>query len=245
MHKLNFNNIVNLNWKEIVSDKQASSWQDNWFLDGDKARILFAHGNIPGEKERGLELYSGPNTKADDCHSVLWSKKEFSGNVKISFDYTRLDRDDENNTSVCIVYLLAQGSGEKGYEKDISKWNDKRTIPSMNIYFNHMNLYHISFAAFDEKNDPRKYIRARQYKAGEFLGTNIAPDYDPQDLFLTGVTYHIDAIKFEDYLFFKANNLICSWNLDKKTLLNSGRIGIRQMAGRSGRFSNITISTLN
>ncbi len=242
---MTFDEVNALKWQEVVSDKQANSWQENWFLDGDKARILFAKGGNSGEQERGLELYSGPNTISDDSHAVLWSKKEFTDNVKITFDYTRLDRDDETDISVCILYFLAEGSGAPGFSKDITLWNDKRKVPAMNLYFNNMNLYHISFAAFAANSEPHKYIRARQYRSGDFNNTNIAPDYDPEELFQTGVKYSITAIKYEDMLFFKVDDKICTWKLDRATLLSHGRMGIRQMAGRSGRFSNITISSLS
>lgn len=236
MNKNQFDQINQLNWRLVQSDKTSASWSDNWFLDGLKATVI---SHCP----TSLELYSGDEKFVDENHSVLWSKKEFDKDIKITFDYTKLD--DEKN-SVCILYLFAQGEGSTIYQKDITKWSELRQIPAMKLYFQHMNLYHISFSAYDNEDESIRYVRARQYEAKPLLeGTEILPDYDPQDFFKKDTLIHIEAIKKENQLYFKAtspdSSILCHWELNNTNLLSFGRIGIRQMAGRKGRFSNIEI----
>lgn len=231
-----FNQLNQLNWTLVQSDKSATSWSDNWTLDGLNSQAIY-------KAPATIELLSGEPKFVDANHCVLWTKKEFDKDIKISFDYTKLDNE---NHSVCILYLLAQGEGSEIYPQDITKWEALRQEPAMNLYFQHMNLYHISFSAFDLKDKNIKYIRARQYGAGQLLeGTDILPDYNPKDMFKKDITIHIDAIKKDNYLFFKATSptasILCHWKLDYTRLLNKGRIGIRQMAGRQGRFSNIEV----
>jgi hypothetical protein len=65
--------------------------------------------------------------------------------------------------------------------------SDLRKVPAMATYFNHMNLYHISYAAFPP--DGGQYIRARRYmpETGKGLdGTALEPDYYPKTLFRAG-----------------------------------------------------------
>lgn len=67
----------------------TGNWRDNWFLDGEKATL-----NNSGN---GLYFASGTVTKSQDPeeyhahHAVLWTKQEFSGDILIRFDCTRVD----------------------------------------------------------------------------------------------------------------------------------------------------------
>ena len=86
---------------------------------------------------------------------VLWTKQSFKGDLKIEYDYTRLDNE---TRCVNILYIQATGSGEEPYVKDITEWNELRRVPAMKMYFDHMHAYHISYAAW--RGD---YIRGRRY----------------------------------------------------------------------------------
>ena len=132
---------------------------------------------------------------------VLWTKQSFEGDLKIEYDYTRIDNE---TRCVNILYIQATGSGKGPYARDISQWNELRKVPAMATYFNHMHAYHISYAAFPNSGENRvSYIRARRYlPEGKGLkGTELAPDYDPQGFFAQGVTHHITVIKKDRDLF--------------------------------------------
>jgi hypothetical protein len=161
--------------------------------------------------------------------------------VKIEYDYTRLDHE---NRCVNILYIEASGSGKGPYAKDISKWNDLRKVPAMSTYFDHMDTYHISYAAF-----PEGYIRARRYmpeKSG-LKGTELEPDYFPKGLFATGVKHHITVVKKDRDLFMRVENAdqdaICHLRNPRLPIVTEGRIGLRHMFTRSARYRNISIST--
>ena len=216
------------------------SLMDAFFLDGMEARIT------PTE-DGGYDFISGLVPSVDSGHGVLWTKKEYSGDVELEFDYTRLDGKDEDSVTACLLYFHAEGNGDEPYEKDISKWNLLRTVPAMNLYFGHMRLYHISFAAFDRRFEPHAYVRGRIYKAGELDGTNLSPDYLPGEFFATGKEYHITAGVKGETLYFKAERdgkvLDCSWMIPEEARRNHGRIGIRQMSSRAMHIRNIQIRT--
>lgn len=62
-------------------------------------------------------------------------------------------------------------------------WTELLRVPAMRIYFDHMNLFHISFAAFPNDDDATSYIRGRRYMPAigkGFDGTDLQPDYYPE-----------------------------------------------------------------
>jgi hypothetical protein len=230
-----------LDWQTEFSDSCTEDWQKHWFLDGKKATIE----NTP----EGMIYTAGPINKDNDSHAVLWTQKEFEGNIRIEFDYMRLD---DVFCNVNLLYILATGIDEGPYDKDISKWSELRESPAMGIYLRQMNLYHISYAAIREKNPPdqQHYVRARYYPvtlSEESHGTDFEPDYWNPGVFLTGKAYHVTAIKTEKYLFFHVTGdgkeKLFSWDHTRFPLITEGRVGIRHMAMRSSRYANVEIAT--
>lgn len=117
----------------------TGNWRDNWFLDGEKATL-----NNSGN---GLYFASGTVTKSQDPeeyhahHAVLWTKQEFSGDILIRFDCTRVDT---SSYGVNNIYVHAQGIGEPPYVEAIYEWRGRRSVPIMSAYFTYMNALHIS-----------------------------------------------------------------------------------------------------
>jgi len=228
-------------WLEVFSDSCTADWTEKWFLDGQVASV--------SNSEMGMQLTAGPQFKNDAHHMVLWTKESFEGDVKIEYDFTRLDFE---SRCVNILYIQASGSGEGQFKKDIAEWNTLREVPAMRMYFNHMNAYHISYAAFPNRGDEREqYIRARRYmpdKTG-LKGSDLKPDYYPDGLFAPGVPHKITLIKKERDLFMRIANseqsYYCHFTNPDLPVIEEGRIGLRLMYTRSSRFANFNISELN
>jgi RNase P/RNase MRP subunit p29 len=232
-----------LNWKLNFSDNMKTNWQKKWFLDGEKASLT--------NSKNGLLFKAGPKPASDADHSVLWTKKSFSGDIKIEFDFVRCD---SATRFVNIIYLFAEGSGEGAFDKDIALWKDLRKIPAMKMYFNHINAYHISFAAFenDNNNPAEDYVRARRYlpEADKGLaGTDLLPDNFRTGVFKPYVKYHISVISRNNNIFMKVNGdgktFVCSWDTSNFPPLNQGRIGLRLMGSRISEFSDFKVYTLD
>lgn len=240
--KLRFIEMDGAEWKIRFSDKGTAGWNKKWFVDGEKAFVC--------NTRDGIRFDAGTEPASDADHSVLWTKKSFTGDVKIEYDFTRIDSLDR---FVNIIYIQAEGSGETGYDKDIMKWNDKRRIPAMKEYFNHMNTIHISYAAYE--NDPvgpnDDYIRARRYmpewKRG-LEGTELSPEYLDPMVFEPGITYHMTFIKRAGEIIMKVTwgdqGRYYYFSAENFPTVVSGRIGFRQMSGRQSVYSNIRIFTL-
>ncbi len=227
-------------WKEVLFDKGTigCNWRDNWFLDGKISSV--------SNRKDGMQLTSGPQYGNNSHHMVLWTKKVFNGDLKIDYEYTRLDFE---NRCVCIIYIQASGSGKGPYDKDISKWNKLREEPAMSQYFNHMNTYHVSYAAFPNKDrENEDYVRARRYvpEKNGLRGTDLKPDYFNTGLFAPGIPHKISIIKKGNDIFMRVSNskktCYFHWHNDKLPPIKSGRIGLRQMFTRSMRVKNIRIS---
>jgi hypothetical protein len=237
-----FCKLQQLDWKESFYDPGTGDWQDHWLLDGMKARVF----NTPG----GMEFYAGPVPREDSSHSVMWTRKIFGGDVKIEYEYTRLD----NATRfVNIIYIQATGSGEGDFCEEIFDWSELRKIPGMHMYYNHMNTYHISYAAFGNTNleAPNDYIRARRYmpESGNGLrGTDMPPDYFKSGFFQPGVRHKITIIKNENDLYMEITGpdkkMLCHWKNTGFPPIEKGRIGLRHMASRNARYKNFRVSQL-
>ncbi|MDD4489266.1 MAG: hypothetical protein PHD30_02040 [Paludibacter sp.] len=231
----------------VFEDEFTGNWQEKWFLDGENAQLI----NTPN----GLEFYAGgynkpiPGQQVPEYHATLWTKQVFDGDIRIEFNYTRLDT---VNRFVNILYIFAEGSGILPYNKDISKWNELRNISAMQEYYNNMNVYHISYSAFNSNGDSiTDYIRSRRYiPDGRGLeGTKLTPEYFNIGMFKTSVKHHITVLSKGDYLFMKVEspekNGYYYFNKSPLAVINSGRIGLRIMNFRAALISGFKIYKLN
>ncbi len=238
-----FNKLKNLEWKEVFYDPGTKKWEKKWFLDGLRASAV----NTP----KGIVFSAGPVTGDQGSHAVLWTHQSFKGDLKIEFDFTRLDA---INRDVLLIYIQATGIGEGEFVKDIYAWRHLREVPYMQSYFNNMHLLHISFAALggkDVKGQP-DYVRARRYPhtPGENFNktTEIPPTYWDTGLFKPGVPYRITLIKTNDKLFMIVENKdskgFFHWDTSAFSPITEGRLGFRHMWARCARYGNIKISEL-
>ncbi|MFU8780551.1 MAG: hypothetical protein ACNA71_05945, partial [Kiritimatiellia bacterium] len=182
---MTYTELMDAEWEEAFHDPCTQNWNDKWTLDGKKATVK----NSPS----GMDFIAGPKAFDDAHHAVLWTRQEFSGDLKIEYEYTRLDNE---HRMVNILYIHATGSGASGFGKDIQEWAEKRTVPAMRLYFRNMNAYHISYAAFGTKNTVagNDYIRGRRYISGPLQGTELDNEYEHTGLFETGVAHKITIV---------------------------------------------------
>ena len=232
-----FNAAKALNWKPVFSGKSSKDWK----IDGEFATVM--------DTPEGMEFSAGPEEWNHAHHAVLWSKQSFEGDVKIEYDYTRLD---DKHKWVNILYILATGKGGE-FTKDVMDWADFRREPWMKNYFETMKLLHISYAAYgrDDNGPTDDYVRCRRYPkadAGAFAKTEIKPDFFHTGLFRTGEPVHITAIKKGDRLFFNVKGdgteKLFSWQSPLIGEVTEGRIGLRHMWMKSARYENFTVSVL-
>ena len=243
-----FNKLNNAPAKLAFSDDFSKPWTKKWHLDGKIARIIQENNSI--KVYAGEKVYNADKSLANENHLVLWTKKEFEGDIKIEYDFTRLDTSKYN--WVNILYIQAQGCGEGKYKKDIFRWNKLREIPAMHTYFDNMDTYHISYAVQPVPSEGKhEYIRARRYmpvwKNG-MKGTNMKEEYYDSKLFKKDVTYHITCIKKGKEIYFNVKgdnrNETFYFNGAEFPPITKGRIGLRQMFTRHSKYENFKVYTL-
>jgi hypothetical protein len=83
-------------WREVFADDGTGEWKQKWFLDGEVGKV----GNGPD----GMTLTAGPEFGNDAHHMVLWTRDSFEGDLKIEYDFTRLDAE---RRCVTILYIQA------------------------------------------------------------------------------------------------------------------------------------------
>lgn len=232
-----FSELLKLSWEKKFFDEGIENWTEKWFLDGDLAKVE----NTP----EGIVFKAGPDPNESASHAVLWTHDSFAGNIKIEWDYTRLDT---AKSFVNIIFIQATGKEEGPYLKDIASWSALRREPYMKYYFDNMNLFHISYAVNHAEDD---YVRLRRYPTGPdrpFNQIDIPPDYFNTGIFLPNVTYHFTVVKAENEIFFEVKNKevrkLFHWSTESVDPITEGRVGIRHMCTRVARYKNIMISTL-
>lgn len=231
----------------IFEDSMSSSWQEKWFLDGEKATLE--------HRKNGLYFAGGTITKKQDPeeyhshHAVLWTKQVFEGELLITFEMTRIDNSNYGNT---LLYIQAQGIGKGPYVEDISNWNSLREVPSMSKYFTYMNLLSLSF---------RETLRCKRYPLRDMEGNAYkGAMFEPKakyDGILPGKTYKVEVIKknplFTVRLYDAVTNKLVkksTWDVSKNPkeqmlrLVHKGRIGIRHMSTKQFIYRNFKVQQL-
>jgi len=225
-------------WREAFTDPGAGDWTEKWSLDGEVAAVT--------NTKHGMQLTAGPQFRNNAHHMVLWTKAVFEGDLMIEYDYTRLDFE---TRCVNIIYIQATGSGRAPYLTDIGEWRELRHVPAMSTYFDNMNTYHISYAAFSNVNDSGDdYVRARRYmphKTG-LKNTDLEPDYFRTGLFNPGVPHRFTIVKRGNHLHMRVRNdektSYFHWHNDKLPPVEAGRIGLRHMFCRAARYAGFRVS---
>jgi hypothetical protein len=236
-----FGELDRMNWTKKFEDSGRGDWTQGWFLDGERATVR--------NTEQGMQLSAGPIEYDYASHCVLWTRESFKGDVRIDYDFKRLDT---INKHVNILYIQATGIEVGAYTKDIAEWSHLREIPWMSTYYKNMKLLHISYAAYPMKGSDEDYVRARRYPIRPDLAfdeIDLPPDTFNTGLFKPGQLNHITVIKREQELHMRVRTdektMYFGWDTSAFPAIAEGRIGLRQMFTRSSRYSNFTVSTLD
>lgn len=223
-------------WIVLLEDSGKDDWNSRWFFDGKASSVT----NTPS----GMELLSGAESLGDAGHCVLWTKESFRGDLRVEYDFTRLDSSEKG---VDIIYLQASGSGEHPFAEDILEWAGLRKIPAMNLYFDHMHTYSVSYAVGMPGSE---YVRLRRYLPNQrgLEGTEVPPAFGRTDLFGMGILHRMTFIKHGQEIFLRVRvgerEGFYYWKNDLLPPVESGRVGLRQMAGKKGLYASVRISTL-
>jgi hypothetical protein len=198
-------------------------------------------GVTPADKNKFRE-------KFDSHHAVLWTRQEFEGDIRITYEWDPIETGWAN-----LIYLQARGIGTGPYAEDIHAWREDRKVASMDKYFNYMNLLSLSL---------RGEIRCKRYPWNDverdmsYADTLVEP-MAPHAGLPAGKTYLIMIEKRKTSCRLTIHEkesgkevIDFTWDLSnpsperKAPYVTQGRIGLRQMGGNKVIFRDFKVTRL-
>lgn len=224
------------------------NWQKNWFLDGEKAVLEHRDGGLAFITTASKKGKREDRAAFDSQHAVLWTKKEFSGDIRISYTFSKM----ADSSWQKLIYIQARGIGQKPYVEDIHAWRDLRKVASMNKYYTYMNLVSLSL---------RDQIRCKLYPIIDLKDNAIPCESLPRGVnkgLPNGGEFHVMIEKRKKLITMqikdaKTGEFVVNHNWDFSELtekrnpkfVEEGRIGIRLMGGHKILMRNFKVSQLN
>ncbi|HKL20937.1 MAG TPA: hypothetical protein VJ904_03980 [Tichowtungia sp.] len=232
----------------LFEDPMSGNWQENWFLDGENAVLEHRDGGLAFITEYTV------NKKVDRAgfdaqHAVLWTRQAFEGDIRITYTYTQLPGCSWQK----LIYVQAQGIGEKPYVEDIYEWRDERKVAVMSAYFNYMNLIGLSL---------RDQIRCKRYPWNDMKGNRLETEFKPRAEnkgLQIGHELHVVVEKRRESILLRITDtetgeLVVdhTWDLTDEDVLEDrdpeyveqGRIGIRLMGGHKILMRDFNVTRL-
>jgi len=234
----------------LFEDPMNHDWRDNWFVDGEKAVLEHRDGGLAfittaSEVDKRVD-----RAGFDAQHAVLWTRREFEGDIRITYSYTKLPGCSWQK----LIYVQARGIGEAPHVKDIHAWRDLRQVASMDKYFKYMDL--IALSLRDEircKRYPWMDVERDVKLENEFLpraenkGLEIGRKYDVLvEKRKKSIMLRITDVETGEHVVDHAWNLTDEQVLENRDtrFVEKGRIGIRQMGGHKINFRNFRVERL-
>jgi hypothetical protein len=205
-------------WKLAHSDPMTGDWKKHWRQDAE-ATITTGEDGMTIAAEKG--------------HDVIWFKPVIAGDIRIEYNYVGLGR------NINTILLLVQATGIGGQrDEDIFAWADQRNPASYRLY--RANMHYVS-ASYANRQDE---IRIRQQPETGYL-----TQAEAGGLFAPGEEHHVVFQRVGADVRFTATNKktgatkTFTGKADLEKLVPKGRIGIRHMGYRKGRYSNFKVYT--
>jgi hypothetical protein len=220
----------------LFEDPMTANWQENWFLDGERADLDHRDGGLAFLTSASKVDKRVDRAAFDAQHAVLWTRQEFEGDIRISYRYTRLP----DCSWQKLIYVQAQGIGEEPYVKDIYAWRDRRDVAVMSEYFKHMDLIALSL---------RSEVRCKRYPWVDMEGNALESEFMPRAEnkgLPEGHELHVLVEKRKESIRLRIKDVETgqyavdhTWDLTDENVLKDrapkfvekGRIGIRLMGG--------------
>jgi hypothetical protein len=223
-------------WREAFVADHKRDWRAEWFLFGDPSR-----GITVSNSAAGLTLRAGDGSDPRRDHAVLWSKRTFTGDVRIEYDVTVLDgyASPPPKISYCSA-LLVHAQGATNYPSDLAAWTAAQANADTSGNFVNTNTrgLQLNYAFVGDVRGNRLRLRVNP-------GYALAGQSDITTLFRQGQTCHVSATK--------AGALLTVHVTDGKATFShtftdaglaahgSGRIGLRNMNRREARYANLRV----
>ncbi|OVE76148.1 hypothetical protein BVX97_01800 [bacterium E08(2017)] len=230
----------------LFEDSMAESWETNWFLDGKKAVLEHRDGGLAYITEYTVNK-NVDRAGFDSQHAILWTKQEFEGDIRITYNFTKLP----GSSWQKLIYIQAQGIGEDMFVEDIHAWRDFREVATMSKYFTYMDLISLSL---------RGEIRCKRYPTTDMEGNRIPCEFKPRGEnrgLEAGRDFYCVVEKRKKTVYLRIKDVETgeipvehTWDLRELTkgrdpkYVTKGRIGLRHMGGYGAFYRNFKVESL-
>jgi hypothetical protein len=234
----------------LFEDPMTKDWQNNWFLDGQRAVLEHRDGGLAFITSASKVDKRVDRAAFDAQHAVLWTKQEFVGDIRISYTFTKLPGCSWQK----LIYVQARGIGTEPYVEDIYAWRDLREVAKMDKYFNYMNLIALSL---------RDEIRCKRYPWSDVerdlkLESEFLPRGENKGMEI-GRELNVVVEKRRESISLRIRDIETgehvvnhTWDLTDETVLENreskfvetGRIGLRHMGGHKVVYKNFKVEKL-
>jgi len=231
----------------LFKDSMSKDWQSNWFLDGKNAVLKHRDGGLAFITTASKEDKKVNRAAFDAQHAVLWTKREFEGDIRISYTFSK----HPDSSWQKLIYVQARGIGQKPYVEDIHAWHKLRDVARMDKYFKRMNLVSLSL---------RDQIRCKRYPVMDLEGNRLPCESKPRGEnkgLPNGGEFHVLIEKRKKSILLRIKNLQTgefavdhTWDLSELTekrnpkFVEKGRIGLRLMGGHKINFRNFKVEQI-
>jgi hypothetical protein len=207
-----------------------------YFKDGTSATISYTAD--------GLDI----NAPVNNGTTVVWTKTSFTGDIKVEFDYKRLDIPRVGVNEASLLVLNGWGLSTRCrvdrliHPLDIRTW--ARPVATYDFYKYCMANQTVNFDNLDLGTAPR--LTVRQNPGYHDVGTVIPP------VLQTGTLYHVTVTRTGNTLravikqgatTIASPTATLNPSLAGSQVSKFGYVGFRQMSGRHAAYRNIKIST--
>jgi len=224
MHRYNFIK------GEILYDNKLADENDisDFVIEGNMARNFENNWLI-------LENEISVAANDDKGHWVMWCPKTFPDNIMVEWEFKPL-----REPGLCMFFFAAKGLDEKDlFDSSLLK----RTGLYPQYHSSDINALHLSYFR-------RKWAEEREFSTCNLRKSSgfhlVAQGADPIPTVIDATSYRIRLVKYESIVQFSINDLVVlEWkDLGEEfgTVLNSGKIGFRQMAPMKAQYRNLIVS---
>ena len=180
---------------------------------------------------------------------VIWSRAPWTGDFKLSFEFTRLDGTTRTTgTGIgAMLYFHATGAGSNLHPASFADWPSAR--PSEDDYTRYGRGLRITWSNFNSVTPGNSNeMRLRSFEFTTAYPKKIGSDSAAKFPFTKGVKYQLTFVRQGSKFTAIVKNTLtgrsekASWTASQIRRFSSGHFGIRHQPGREARYENFVIA---
>ncbi len=194
-------------------------------------------------------VYSGDADLLARSSVVIWSRTAWSGDFKVSFEFTRLDNTTKTTgTGIgAMLYFHATGAGTEDHPASFAEWPSAR--PSEDDYTQYGRGIRITWSNYNTVTPGNSNeMRLRSFEFTTAYPAKIGADSPAKFPFKRGVKYKMTFVRKGNKFSASVKDTTTgrtqsvSWSSTQIGRFSSGYFGIRHQPGREARYEKFSVT---